>query len=195
MKNYIIAMILASVMVSPMATAESGYGGASFSVVNIDTEDFETDSGNIGLVLGAFNEHGWGYEFMYTLTLIDDSESLGGGVDLETEVDTVGLFAVYKTKGQVYVKAKAGYGYVSRGTDVNLDDDEVGSTTDSADGIAYGLAIGTMIGEGMLELSYYRFPDIEEFSLFEEALEGTEFEGADFESDVQMLGVTYSFSF
>ncbi len=91
MKKHFIAAIIASLLISPMAIASGAYGGLSFGQVEI-SKDIEVDTGNLGLILGDINESGFGFEFLYSLTLLDDEEG-----DIAAETDTLGLFAVFQT--------------------------------------------------------------------------------------------------
>ena len=154
MKKNFLALILVSMLVSPLALAEGGYGGLSYGQVAID----DIDTGNIGIVLGSIDENGIGYELFYSFTVIDD-EDTDLGFEVEAETDTIGIFAVYQTPGDIYLKGKLGYGFVN----LKFDNVDLGSASDSAEGLAFGLAGGIEISDGALELTYYRFADLEEF--------------------------------
>jgi len=179
MKNYLKMTILASMLVSPMAVAETSYGGLSYGRVNID----DVYTGNIGIVLGGIADNGFGFEFFYSLTVVDyefsSNETIAGGSYESAETDTVALFAVYQTPGDVYFKAKAGYGYVN----LTLDAEEGGKDSDTTDGISYGVAGGMAIGDGAIELTYFWFPEFEDF------------DGASIDEDVEMLNLTYLWTF
>ncbi len=192
MKKHFIAAIIASLLISPMAIASGAYGGLSFGQVEI-SKDIEVDTGNLGLILGDINESGFGFEFLYSLTLLDDEEG-----DIAAETDTLGLFAVFQTPGDVYFKAKAGYGIVN----LKFDDfDNNDSVSDTSEGFSYGLALGTKIGDGRIELSYYRFADFDDYAdiedQIEDALVGSAFEGTDIdiEAEVEMINLSYIFTF
>jgi len=198
MKKYFIAMMLASILVSPMAAAEGTYGGLSLGQVRIDGDlDFETE--NLGIVLGDINASGFGFELFYSITVSDDSDSFGS-IESSIETDTLGLFAVYQSKGDFYFKAKAGYGMVFLKWDL-IDGQDTAKADDSYEGFSYGLSVGHMIGDGALELTYYRFPDLDDFAGLEDdiedALVGTPFEGTDIDidSDIEMLNLTYVWTF
>ena len=195
MKKYFCAVLLASMLVPGMAIAEKGFAGLSLGQAEF-SKDVEVETTNLGIVLGAVNEIGFGYEVFYSITLDDDSETVSG-TEITGEIDTLGLYAMFKTPGDVYFKAKAGYSFVSH----KLEIEDVDSFTDTSDGFSYGLSVGAMIGGGALELSYYRFADFDEFSSLEEALEadlvGTPFEGTEIslEAEVEMLNLTYIYAF
>jgi hypothetical protein len=174
MKKYFKLMILASLLVSPMAVADdTAYGGLSFGRVDID----EIETGNLGIVLGGIADNGFGYELFYSFTVVDYDES--GATYDSAETDTINLYAVYRTPGTVYFKAKAGYSYVN----ITLDSAVIGRLSDSTEGFSYGLAGGVAIGDGGLELSYYRFPDFDDF------------DGVSFDEEVEMLNLAYLWTF
>ena len=175
MKKYFIAMILSSMLLSPMAMATGSYGGLSIGQVRID--DIKT--GNIGIVLGNIAESGFGYELFYNFTVDHDDETVDG-VEIEAETDIVSLFAVYQTPGDLYVKGKLGYAIVSLKFDVEDD----GSVTDTEKDFSAGIAAGMLIGDGALELSYYRFPEFDEFDDIDVD-----------DGDVDMINLTYLWTF
>jgi hypothetical protein len=174
MKKHFIAMLFASMLVSPVAQAAGTYGGLSLGQVQID----EIDTGNLGIVFGNIAESGFGYELFYSFTVRADKETLN---DTETtaETDIIGLFLAYQTPGDIYLKAKLGYAFVS----LKFDAENMGSTSDTAEDFSFGLAAGTFIGDGAIELSYYRFPDFEEF------------DGINIDEEVEMLNLTYFWTF
>jgi hypothetical protein len=174
MKKYFRLMILASLLVSPMAVAdETYYGGLSLGRVDVD----DINTGNLGFVLGAIADNGFGYELFYSFTIVDSDE--GGDTYDNAETDTINLYAVYRTPGTVYFKATAGYSYVN----ITLDSEVVGRLSDSTEGFSYGLAGGIGIGDGALELTYYRFPDFDDF------------DGVSFDEDVDMINLAYLWTF
>ena len=181
MKKHFIAMIFASMLVSPMAQAAGSYGGLSLGQVQID----EIDTGNIGIVFGNIAESGFGYELFYSFTVRDD-KGFQDGAEITAETDIIGLFLAYQTPGDIYLKAKLGYAFVSLKFDAEDQGSTVedqGSTSDSAEDFSFGLAAGTFIGDGAIELTYYRFADFEEF------------DGNDIDKDVEMLNLTYFWTF
>jgi hypothetical protein len=174
MKKYLKAMILASLLVSPMAVAdESSYGGLSFGRVDID----DIYTGNLGIVFGGIADNGFGYELFYTFTVVDYDES--GATYDSAETDAINLYAVYRTPGDVYLKAKAGVSYVN----ITLDSPVNGRLSDSTEGFSYGLAAGIAVGDGEIELTYYRFPDFDDF------------DGISFDEEVEMLNLAYLWTF
>ena len=174
MKKHFIAMILASVLVSPMASAVGPYGGLAFG--QFSSED--VDTGNLGIALGSIAEHGFGYELFYSFSIIDDKETTNG-IETEADSDVIGLYVVYQTPGNVYFKGKAGYGFAN----ITFDIEDQGSVDDSTDGFSYGLAGGVSIGQGAIEVTYYRFPDFDHF------------DGVDVDAEVEMVNVTYLWTF
>ena len=197
MKKLSFAMILASLLVSPLAHATGAYGGLSLGQVQYDGES--NDTANFGIQLGNINEHGIGYELFYSLTLIDDSET-SGGFESAIETDTLGFYAVYKTPGKVYFKAKAGYGMVFFNWDIREDDVTVVDLDDTFEGFSYGVSVGTQIGDGQIELSYYRFPDFDDFEELEDAVAAGQAsvgitDEVDIEFDIEMFNLSYIWTF
>ena len=197
MKKLSIAMILASLLLSPLAHAEGAFGGLSLGQVQYDGES--NDTANLGILLGSINEHGVGYELFYSLTIVDDSET-SGDFESAIETDTLGLFAVYQTGGDVYFKAKAGYGLVFFNWDIRENDNLVVDLDDTFEGFSYGLSLGTKIGDGALEFTYYRFPDFEDFTELEDAVNaGLASAGiteeVDIEFDIEMFNLAYIWTF
>jgi hypothetical protein len=175
MKRQFFAMLLASVLFSPMAMAEGAFGGLSYSQVAID----DVDTGNLGIVLGNVTESGFGYELSYSFTIVEDKEK-DNGVEIRAGTDIVGLYLTYQTPGDIYFKGKLGYGFVR----LKFDALEDGSVSDTVDGFSYGLAGGVNVGRGSVELTYFRFADLEEF------------DGIDVDDEkVEMLNLAYVFSF
>ena len=174
MKKHFIAMILASMLVSPMAQAAGSYGGLSFGQVQID----DIDTGNIGIVFGDIAENGFGYELFYSFTVLDDNETQNN-LETSAETDIIGLFLAYQTPGDIYLKAKIGYAIVN----LKFDVEGQGSTSDTTEDMSFGLAVGTFIGDGAIELTYYKFADFENF------------DGIDIDEDVEMLNLTYFWTF
>ena len=174
MKKYLKAMVLASLLVSPMAVAdEAGYGGLSLGQVDVDN----INTGNLGIVLGGIADNGFGYELFYSFTIVDYDES--GTTYDNAETDTINVYAIYRSPGDIYFKAKAGYSYVN----ITLHSDAIGRLSDSTDGFSYGLAAGIAIGDGAIEATYYRFPDFDDF------------DGISFDEEVEMLNIAYLWTF
>ncbi len=177
MKKHFIAMILASLLVSPMASAAGAYGGLAFA--QFESEDLDVTTGNLGIALGDIADHGFGYELFYSFSIFVDKKT-SGGIESEADTDVIGLYVVYQSPGDVYFKGKAGYGFVN----ITFDAEDLGSIDDSTEGFSYGLAGGVAIGQGAIEVTYYRFPDFEEFDGFDID-----------DSKVEMINVTYLWTF
>ena len=174
MKKYFYLMILASMLVSPMAVAdETHYGGLSLGRVEID----DIDTGNLGIMFGSIADNGFGYELFYSTTVRDYDES--GALYDSAETDTINLSAVYRTPGDLYFKAKAGYSWIN----ITLDSPDIGRLSDSTEGFSYGIAGGIAIGDGAIEATYYRFPDFDDF------------DGVSFDEKVEMINIAYIFTF
>jgi hypothetical protein len=175
MKKYFIAMILSSMLLSPMAMATGSYGGLAIGQVKVD--DIKT--GNIGIVLGNVAENGFGFELFYNFTVDHDDDTIDGELS-DAETDIVSIFAVYQTPGDVYVKGKLGYAIVS----LKFDVEDEGSVSDTEKDFSAGIAAGMLIGDGALELSYYRFPEFDEFDDIDVD-----------DGDVDMINLTYLWTF
>ena len=176
MKKYFRLVILASLLVSPMSVADTGYGGLSFGRVTVD----EIETGNLGIVLGGIADNGFGYELFYSFSVVDYDVSFDS-----FETDTINVYVVYKTPGKAYFKAKAGYSYSNITFDPEDDgvDDGIDNVSDSTEGFSYGLAGGIGIGDGALELTYYRFPDFDDLN------------GISIDDEIEMINLAYIWNF
>lgn len=73
-----------------------------------------------------------------------------------------------------------GYAYVNP----KFDEVDLGSSSNSTEGLAFGRAAGIDISDGALELTYYRFADLEEF------------DGVDIDDEeVEMINLTFLWTF
>ena len=83
MMKQFFALILASALFSPMVAAQEdylgagAYGGLAFGQLSSE----EIDTGNLGIALGNIAKHGFGYEFFYNFSIVDD-KSTQSGVDI-----------------------------------------------------------------------------------------------------------------
>lgn len=175
LKKLSVLTIFVSVLVSPWAAADETFGGMAFGNVRIE----EVDTGNLGILLGGNGNSGFGYEFLYSFTLIGEEDTVND-VKFSWSTNVLGLFATFRTPGPLYIKGKVGYGQVL----INFDPVEGSGLSDAVDDISYGVAAGIKIGKGAFEATYYRFPDIEEFN------------GFDIDDErVEMLNISYLFTF
>lgn len=140
------ALLLAGLLLSPAGHAE-WYIGAKAGPMMIDADGVD-DPTNAGVIIG----HEWGVvagdlgiEAEFTKT-IDDGRFAGQDV----QVDTLGLFAAFRTAGPVYLIGKAG---------VVRNEVEVGSVSDSDTGTAIGAGVGFSIGIAQFELEFTRLDD------------------------------------
>ncbi len=135
------------------------------------SEEIEMD--HMGFTFGGDVNDYLGLEFAYTQTVSDERTDKFGPT-LTASTNTLGLYLVGRTQGDVYFKGRVGY------TKVNQDIEFLGSTgDDNIYGIAYGLGGGIKFGDTIaLEIEYTVFPETDEFdkfgSFFAEDLE-TEF--------------------
>ena len=170
-----IAVLVITLIVAPQTQAEGPFAGISFGLVNSE----EADTENLGFVAGHSEDEGFGFEVFYLKALSDDSAS-SSGFSADISTDTWGIFGVYKSADDIYFedmyfKGKVGIGVIS----IEVDIDGRGSIRDSASDLAFGLAVGTTVGPGDLELSYTMFPSFGEF------------EDLDTDADADIIAVNY----
>lgn len=169
-----IAVLVFALIAAPQAPAEGPFAGISFGQVSID----DADTGNPGFVAGHSPAEGFGFEVFYLKGVSDDSASSSGFTG-DVTLDTWGIFAVYKTGGEFYFKGKFGYGVVSMEADIDNGDD----FRDSESDFAFGVAAGTRLGPGDLELAYTIIP-----------VSG-DFDDTDINADTDIIAVNYLWYF
>ena len=166
----------------PLVQAEGGYLGAMVAQVSAEGDDFDIETGNLGIVVGNVVDNGFGIkgsvgvEAFFLVTAAEDENS-----DLDADVSTegYGILGFYRTPGDFYVTAKAGWAIVSADIDFNGG----GSSDDSQTGLAYGLGVGASIGGGDLELNYTVLPEIDSF------------DGADVDVEIDTISLSYLWYF
>jgi len=152
------------------------YLGVKYGLLTIEedasgSEEVEMD--NVGFTFGGDINEYLGLEFDYTQTVSEWRDEVAGSTQTAS-IDTLGLFLVGRTQGDVYFKGRVGY------TKVNQNIKFPGASgDDNIYGIAYGLGGGIKFGKTMaIEIEYTVFPETDEFdkfgSFFTEDLE-TEF--------------------
>lgn len=177
MKPNFFVILLTALFAMPAAQAEGSYAGIIYGQVT--TED--VDTGNLGFVIGSSSDKGVGFEAFYAPT-IDEDEISAGPFDGDITIDTYGILVYYKTDNDAfdgYLKFKGGLAVV----DLEFDFGNAGSLDDDTSGFAYGIAIGTRIGNGGLEISYLVLPEFDEF------------EGIDLDAEVDMFSISYQWDF
>lgn len=139
-------LLVAGLLLSPAVQAD-WYIGAKTGPMMIDESGVD-DPTNAGVLIG----HEWGVvagdlgiEAEITTT-VDDGEFAGQDVQL----DTLGLYAAFRTAGPVYLIGKAG---------VIRNELEIGSVSDSDTGSAIGAGVGFSIGIAQFELEYTRIDE------------------------------------
>lgn len=165
-----IAVLVIALIATPLAQAEDIIAGVSLGLVSTE----ESDTENLGFVVGYTPSGDYGFEVFYLKGMSDDSVSVSG-VSGDVSADTWGIFGVYKSAGDIYLKGKFGYGIIS----VDFDADGGGDIKDSESGFAYGLGVGTTLGPGDLELSYTVIPGLDDF------------DESDVEADTDIIALTY----
>ena len=100
----------------------------------------DNDSGfNIFGVLGQKMEKNIYWEAELSLNLMDGD--IGGGPDNDWSMDSIAGYFVYRTEGDLQLKAKLGVSY----WDDNLDNDT---------NLSAGIGIGVRLGTGMVDVEY-----------------------------------------
>ncbi len=176
MTKYIAIAVLSLVLLIP-ATSNAGrysfddsrsgalipgkvYLGVKYGVFkseqNVGPKDkYDVEMDNLGFVFGGEISDILALEFDYSQTVSADKEESGGSI-AKASVDSIGLFLVARTSGDVYVRGRVGY------TRIELEISDFGS--DNIYGIAYGIGAGMKVGEGAaIEIEYTVFPETDEF--------------------------------
>ena len=133
------------------------------------SEEIEMD--NIGFTFGSDINEYLGLEFEYTQSASDEKTDKFGPT-LTASTETVGLYLIGRTQGDVYFKGRVGYTRVNQDVSVS----GLFSGNDNIYGIAYGLGAGIKFGKTTaVEIEYTVFPDTDEYdklgSLFADDLE------------------------
>lgn len=176
MKRQLVALLLSGMLAAPLAQAENTYAGVFYA--NVESDDIDVKTGNLGITVGSVPDSGGGFEFFYAFT-VDEDEITGGGLTADVSTQVLGAFAMYKTPGDYYAKFKAGIAYI----DMEVDIDGFGSADDEATNLAYGITLGTRLGFGALELTYLVLPEIDEF------------EGIGIDAEFDMISLGYNWEF
>lgn len=182
MKRIAILMLGLALCYIPLVQAEGGYLGAMIAQVSAAEDDFDIETGNLGIVVGNVMDSGFGIdgsfgiEGFFLVTVAEDENS-----DLDADVSTegYGILGFYRTPGDFYVTAKAGWAIVSADIDFN----DGGRSSDSQSGLAYGLGVGASIGGGDLELTYMVLPEFDTF------------DGADVDIEIDTISLSYLWYF
>ena len=155
--------------------------------VDLDYDDTEQDLGNFGIILGNRINENFALELEYTQTVHQDD----GFNDFDVEADTIGLFLVGKTSGQVYFKGKLGYARVAQHFDFGAGSTQELDGDKNVYGLAYGIGAGARVkdfGSLELELTVYPVRDDVEFDFG--PISGT----AEDDLEMHMISLTYILS-
>ena len=143
------------------------------------SEKIEMD--NIGFTFGVGIHEYLGIELAYTQTATAEKIDIAGS-SLNVSADTLGLFLVGKTQGDIYIKGRAGYTIVDqqiRFAGVH--------ESDNVYGMAYGLGAGMKFGKTIaVEIEYTAFPDTDKHDKF-----GSVFAN-DLETEFITIGLVWS---
>jgi len=149
-KKLIVAILSATIFTPNLCSAENLYGVIGYGI--LDSEN--ADMGNISLTLGNSINDVFSIEAAFTFTI--NKEELGDGDNLSSS--TIGMFAVYQSKGDAYFKGRVGY------SKIDFDLEVLGITfTDDTDGLAYGIGFGFKSGVNAIEFEYTILPDLDSF--------------------------------
>jgi len=173
-KNLTIVFLSLIILIPTVSHAARDYGGrnrvdAFFGQVylvlkygEITVADSVPEDGsdirNFGFAFGKGINDVLSMEFEYTTTVSKDSDYLGSGSSVE--IDTLGVFVVGKTPGNLYAKGRLGY--VRSDQEFGDASTSILSDLDGSKnvyGIAYGLSGGYKFTKGgAIELEYMVYP-------------------------------------
>lgn len=128
------------------------YFGARIGLMDPDVRGFD-EATNLGLFVGYTlmqdTRGALAIEGEYTRTF-DDGEVNRAGVTSDWEIETLAAYLAYRTAGDVYLKAKAGYGW----WDLSVDRIVTGAENDDWD-LTFGAGVGFRLSrKAGLEVEY-----------------------------------------
>lgn len=156
------------------------YLGVKYGVFKTEQTvgSYEVEMDNLGFVFGGEINDIFALEFDYTQTVSADKEESGGST-IRQSVDTLGLFLVAKSSGDIYARGRVGYTRIEHEIRFMGDGD-----TDSIYGLAYGIGAGIKVGKGAaFEIEYTVFPETDEYF-------GVQVEG-DIENELLTVGFVW----
>jgi len=141
------ALLAAALLAGPAAALADGwYLGAKAGLMATDANGFD-DATNAGVVIGrdiiGLVAGDLSLEGEYTTT-VDEGSGFGTS---DWEIDTLGGYAVFRSAGPAYLKAKGG---------IVRSDVSVGSFSQTSTDPSAGLGVGFSLGVAQLELEYTR---------------------------------------
>ena len=139
------------------------YLGIKFGQITIDepvsgSDDVEME--NVGFTFaGDINDY-LALEFEFSQTVSEEELDLFNlGPDLKVSSDTLGLFLVGKTQGDIYFKGRVGYTRVEQ--DISYSGFSISA---NVYGVAAGLGAGIKLSKGAaLEIEYTVYPETDRF--------------------------------
>jgi hypothetical protein len=196
MTKYIAIAVLSLALLIPAASNASRYNfgdersgalipGKVYLGVQVGQLSIEADTSgsdpldmdHIGFTFGGDVSDFLGLEFAYTQTVSDERDEVD-----RASTNTMGLFLVGRTQGDVYFKGRAGYSIVNQefsllGTSFN----------DNIYGLAYGLGAGIKFGRTVaLEIEYTVFPETDEYDALGRLV------NVDFDTEFVTVGFVWS---
>ena len=208
-KNLVIVFLSLTFLVPGLSHAARDYGRnqlvggqvyLAFKYGEITLEEDVPESGsdirNMGVVFGKGFNDVLALEFEYTDTVSKDDDYQGSGIS--ASVETMGVFLVARTTGDLYVKGRVGYTQSEQ--DFGSDPSGIFADLEGSKnvyGIAYGVAagykfmkVGTL--QSALELEYMIYPTREDVEIDLTGVGGSVIE-EDLEMDFVTLNYVLSF--
>ena len=144
--------LLVAVSLGVNAQDKTGYFGLKIGPMMIDDIGFGnfSDPTNIGLVYAHISDDGYGFEAEFTTSMSDGEFSFFGST-AEVSIQTIGFYGAFRSTGDTYFKAKAGF------INESVDFDNVpfvGNISEDDTGASFGLGLGLNTGSGKLEIEY-----------------------------------------
>lgn len=170
------------------------YGEVTYA---LEVPESGSEIRTLGFVFGSGISETWAMEFEYTTTVsvdddyklrLSDTLTLSGS---SAEVNSLGVFAVARTPGDLYLKGRLGYTRTEQIFSDSLGVDWGGSK--NVYGVAYGFSLGYKFTKGgALELEYMVYPTREDLTFDTTPVGGSVFED-DLEVDFVSLNYVMSF--
>lgn len=173
------------------------YGGQVYLTVKyseitiaVDVPESGSEIRNLGFVFGGSISDNWALELEYSTTVSVD-DNYGGGNNGSAEVNSLGVFLVGRTPGDLYLKGRLGY------TRTEQIFGPIEFTQLEGSRNIYGVAVGVAAGfkftqGGALELEYMLYPTRDDVTF-----DTTPIGGPIFDEDLEMdfVSLNYVMSF
>ena len=145
---------------------------------NVDgADDIEID--NMGVVFGGHINDYLAIELDYTQTVSAAKEDFAGST-VKFETDSLGLYLVARTTGQLYGRARVGYS--------RIEQDVTGFGSDTVYGLSYSLGGGFEFTDNVsLEIEYTLLPETDEFDDLGRIIDDT------LDTDIITIGIIWAY--